>query len=127
MPASGFPSRVGPGRGGLAVASPATFLPARSSPVFAVRRWQCNGLTTPAGVCASVGGFSNNEGMNMDDKLKPCPFCGGRFAVHEDASQKLKESYAYCLQCLAQGPFTKGGAFSAVAAWNRRAPKADKC
>lgn len=57
----------------------------------------------------------------MENKLLPCPFCGGE--AYLDISQPAGDETEYftvvCRCCAAEGPWfnVKG---SAVAAWNRR-------
>lgn len=60
----------------------------------------------------------------MDDKLKPCPFCGGKSKIVEDEIAQGYASGKYYMTCSS----TKGcvmnrlyhGKKSAIKAWNRR-------
>lgn len=59
------------------------------------------------------------------DKLKPCPFCGGKAVVHVDNGV-----YVICSQCecrtvglrdgVSQGRYTGGAVESVIKKWNRR-------
>ena len=60
------------------------------------------------------------------DKLKPCPFCGGKAKLNTNSSRITSFAYCYCRKCLASGHFAydeKGNGkyiFEAIEAWNRR-------
>ena len=62
--------------------------------------------------------------MNVNEKLKPCPFCGGKAEI-------MKIGYPhwiYCLKCGARvhGYVTKtrAGEKASIEAWNRRSENA---
>ena len=61
----------------------------------------------------------------MTDKLKPCPFCGGKAVLsswHKSQCMKKGEIRAevYCYNCVARSSVYRSEA-EAIAAWNRRA------
>ncbi|WP_186198019.1 Lar family restriction alleviation protein [Burkholderia gladioli] len=58
----------------------------------------------------------------MSDKLSDCPFCGSHNCTVSTRSIN-GWVFAYCPDCLAEGP-AMGGKASAIAAWNRRASPA---
>ncbi len=51
----------------------------------------------------------------MENKLKPCPFCGGKARHFECLEYVVK-----CLDCDAEGPIRET-VEAAIEAWNRRA------
>ena len=57
----------------------------------------------------------------MEEKLKPCPLCGGNDVK---LIQPPHQNYIECLECEATGP-NLPTAKEAIAAWNRRDPHAD--
>lgn len=65
----------------------------------------------------------------MSEKLKPCPFCGASDQVHFSVDRAWHNTFVRCWKCNATGPWQYGDmdeTESAVAAWNRCAPSADK-
>lgn len=57
----------------------------------------------------------------MNDKLKPCPFCGGKAEIYEDTIIKSLPAYSvYCTKCYARtyGLYDKKD--DAIESWNRR-------
>ncbi len=64
------------------------------------------------------------------EKLKQCPFCGGKAAIRTSATNAIPKhvrAYCYCKKCLSTGEsfidYEDDGTcvFKAVEAWNRRA------
>lgn len=53
----------------------------------------------------------------MKEKLKPCPFCGGKPYVEKDTEDNMTVD---CQECFASGPFSYTEE-EAIKAWNRRA------
>lgn len=63
------------------------------------------------------------------DKLKPCPFCGGK-AELEHSGDRPAFSYIRCTNCCLKSPgimisFSKSSDEEAIANWNRRANNVD--
>lgn len=62
--------------------------------------------------------------MTADQKLLPCPFCGGRrIDANFSLGQDMKGGYTYsagCWKCSATGP-VRTTPERAAEAWNRRA------
>lgn len=61
----------------------------------------------------------------MDEKLKPCPFCGGEAEISKEQFDDKDTSYVMCKKCAARGEFFFVSAKyasneKAVKAWNRR-------
>ena len=54
----------------------------------------------------------------VDDEIKPCPFCGTSYFRIEIGSPT---SRVFCRQCGACGPFKIGEANAAIEVWNKRA------
>ena len=69
--------------------------------------------------------------MSEQERLKPCPFCGGRAEIFERGSERqvARSRYFYvnCLPCDCEGPpgLTKRVAWDA---WNKRfqSPEEDR-
>lgn len=64
-------------------------------------------------------------------KLKPCPFCGGKnikslwFFADTENENHVRQSVIYCDDCPGQ-VIAIGFKPAAIAAWNRRAPQCEK-
>lgn len=58
-------------------------------------------------------------------KLKPCPFCGGKAEASEVRAGDFNCSVVTCSECWAQSPHQVWRQ-DAIAAWNRRAPQCEK-
>lgn len=61
----------------------------------------------------------------MDEKLKPCPFCGGEAELSFGKFDGKDTSYVVCIKCGSQGEFffvspKYASAIRAIKAWNRR-------
>ncbi|EJD6109756.1 Lar family restriction alleviation protein [Morganella morganii] len=78
----------------------------------------------------------NMDGGNADmtektQKLKPCPFCGGKniksfwFFADTENEKHVRQSAIYCDDCPGQ-VIAIGFKRDAIAAWNRRAPQCEK-
>ena len=66
----------------------------------------------------------------MNDKLKPCPFCGGEAALHKIAFFK-HEAYVRCKTCGVRtlefsSATMEDAKLKAIEAWNRRAGEANE-
>lgn len=59
------------------------------------------------------------EMTEKTQKLKPCPFCGGKAEITGYLLYKIK-----CARCRAKLPQRYEG--DAIAVWNRRAPQCEK-
>jgi Lar family restriction alleviation protein len=51
-----------------------------------------------------------------ENKLKPCPFCGGEAQIQ---GGHFRGAWIMCLDCFVETPFFKS-VIAAIAAWNRR-------
>ena len=63
----------------------------------------------------------------MDEKLKPCPFCGGEVTIspgRSDLRWLLCSKGSACAGSGLHTVFTEAGQETAIAAWNRRAGEA---
>ncbi|WP_417131002.1 Lar family restriction alleviation protein [Salmonella enterica] len=58
-------------------------------------------------------------------KLKPCPFCGGKKIKSSENKKHVRQSAIYCDDCPGQ-VIVIGFKRDAIAAWNRRAPQCEK-
>lgn len=58
--------------------------------------------------------------MSAENKLEPCPFCGGSADAQFDPAGMLYDSSIHCSQCLASGPCPEQGETHAEK-WNTRA------
>ena len=58
----------------------------------------------------------------MNEKLKPCPFCGGEHISVQQPALQLSDVHFVCLNCWATVNFLsiKGAPTTAAEAWNRR-------
>ena len=54
------------------------------------------------------------------EKLKPCPFCGGRGQHKDGFSDGWSFDYVECFDCGARTNEFYGGSSKAIEAWNRR-------
>ena len=72
----------------------------------------------------------NMDGGSADmtektQKLKPCPFCGGKAEASEVRAGDFNYSVVTCGECWAKSPHHVWRQ-DAIAAWNRRAPQCEK-
>ena len=59
----------------------------------------------------------------MNNKLKPCPFCGGEAEMGTEYNDPFECGAIKCINCGAMIEFGSGGElrFKGIEAWNRRA------
>lgn len=60
----------------------------------------------------------------MTDKLKPCPFCGGKPYINSHPIAQRKKQWAVQCRCGARF-FFFDRKYKAIEAWNRRAGEQD--
>lgn len=71
------------------------------------------------------------EMTERTQKLKPCPFCGGKniksfwFFADTENEKHVRQSAIYCDDCPGQ-VIVIGFKRDAIAAWNHRAPQCEK-
>lgn len=61
----------------------------------------------------------------MEDRLKPCPFCGGEAGIRDLKIKIPYDGIAYfveCCKCDVRGGISYDGKQAAIEAWNTRKP-----
>lgn len=62
----------------------------------------------------------------MQNKLKSCPFCGGKAIIlHTDPSYQLSHFFVTCNSCGVETPRVSRTREQAIEVWNRRVDNAE--